>query len=64
MFSAALTKVDDITAVAIVASTLMVFNKRTGIVGKIELVLRLSGLKEIKMFGWEIQQCFRLYSPR
>lgn len=64
MFSAALSKVDDITAVAIVASILMVFNKRTGIVGKIELVLRLSGLKEIKMFGWEIWQCFRLYSPR
>lgn len=64
MFSAALTKVDDITAVAIVASTLMVFNKRTRIVGKIELAHRQSGLKEIKMFGWEVQQCFRLYSPR
>lgn len=64
MFSAALAKVDDAVAVAIVASTLMVFNQRTGIVGKIDLVLRLSGLKEIKTLGWEIWQCLRLYSPR
>lgn len=64
MFSAALAKVDDAAAVAIVASTLMVFNQRTGIVGKIDLVLRLSRLKEIKRLGWEIWQRLRLYSPR
>lgn len=40
--SAVLSKVDDM-AVAIVASILMVFNKRTEIVGKIALVLSSLG---------------------
>lgn len=35
-------------AVAIVASTLMVFNKRTAIVGKIALVLKFSSLEGVK----------------
>lgn len=43
--SVVLSKVDDIMAVAIVASTLMVFNERTEIVGKIALVLSSLGYK-------------------
>lgn len=45
--SEVLSKVDDITAVAIIASTLMVFNKRTE-TGEIAVVLRSSGLEEGK----------------
>lgn len=48
MLSAVPARADSIVAVAIVASTSRVFNKRTEIVGEIALVLRFPGLKEVR----------------
>lgn len=48
MLSAVLARADSIVAVAIVASTLMIFNKRTEIVGEIALVLRCPRLEGVR----------------